>query len=108
MKELKKNIIAVKWLRQSLHDLDMADKNISIKGYDITAFLCHQAVEKLLKAIYSLENGIIPKSHYIDEIALELNLGNDLLDLISELTIDYTYSRYPDVFKDKYKFLMED
>ncbi|MEN6378620.1 MAG: HEPN domain-containing protein [Methanofastidiosum sp.] len=93
----KKNIIATKWLRQSLHDLEMAEKNIDIKGYDITAFLCHQAVEKLLKAIYLLEKGIIPKSHYIDEIAIELKIGNELLDLISELTIDYTYSRYPDV-----------
>lgn len=52
MDEIKKNIVAAKWLRQSLHDLEMANKNIGIKGYDVTAFLCHQAVEKLLKTIY--------------------------------------------------------
>jgi DHA2 family multidrug resistance protein len=30
---------------QALHDLDMAEKNLSISGYDVAAFLSHQAVE---------------------------------------------------------------
>jgi len=36
--------IARKWIKQALHDLEMAHKNISIEGYDIAAFLSHQAV----------------------------------------------------------------
>ena len=30
--------IAEKWYKQALHDLEMAEKNISIQGYDISAF----------------------------------------------------------------------
>jgi len=90
-------IIAKKWYRQSLQDLEMAEKNIDIKGYDITAFLCHQAVEKLLKCIYVLQMGEIPRSHHIDELAEDLNLEGNIIDLIKDLTYDYTFSRYPDV-----------
>ena len=75
----------------------MAEKNIDIKGYDITAFLCHQAIEKLLKCIYVIDNREIPKSHHIDELAEELNLERSIIDLIKDLTYDYTFSRYPDV-----------
>ena len=42
---------AIKWLKQALHDLDLAQKNLGIEGYDIAAFLSHQSVEKLLKAL---------------------------------------------------------
>ena len=47
--------IALKWFKQTRYDLEMAEKNISIKGYDVSAFLAHQAVEKLLKAILVLK-----------------------------------------------------
>ena len=43
---------AKKWYKQALHDLVIAEKNITIEGYDVAAFLSHQAVEKLLKAFY--------------------------------------------------------
>jgi len=43
--------IAKKWFKQAQHDLEMAEKNMGIEGYDIASFLAHQAVEKLLKAI---------------------------------------------------------
>ena len=72
-------------------------KNIDIKGYDITAFLCHQAVEKLLKCIFVLDIREIPRSHHIDELAKDLNLEANIIDLIKDLTYDYTFSRYPDV-----------
>lgn len=42
---------AKKWFKQAVHDLEIARKNISIEGYDIAAFLAHQSIEKLLKAI---------------------------------------------------------
>jgi len=75
----------------------MAEKNISIKGYDITAFLCHQAVEKLFKALLALQGKKIPKTHYIDELGRLLNINESLLSQVIDLTADYTLSRYPDV-----------
>jgi HEPN domain-containing protein len=89
--------IAIKWLKQALHDLEMAEKNISIGGYDVSAFLAHQSVEKLLKAILIIKGGRSPKSHYIDELAKELRLSKELIDASSDLSVDYTFSRYPDV-----------
>ncbi|RJP79690.1 MAG: HEPN domain-containing protein [Candidatus Zixiibacteriota bacterium] len=91
------NKVARKWLRQALHDLEMAQKNIPIQGYDVAAFLSHQAVEKLLKAVYALRDRKVPKTHHIDELARGLGLQDELIHVMMELTIDYTFSRYPDV-----------
>ena len=92
--------IARKWLKQALHDLEMAEKNIEMEGYDIAAFLAHQAVEKLLNAIFALEDKKIPRIHYIDELAPELKVADEVLTRIFELTADYTLARYPDVSED--------
>ena len=56
--------IAFKWLKQALHDLEMAERNIGIGSYDIATFLAHQTVEKLLKTIFALEGKAILKIHY--------------------------------------------
>lgn len=88
---------ALKWLKQARHDLEMAEKNIDIEGYDVASFLSHQAVEKLLKAIIILEGKNPPKSHYLDEMAKILGLADDIIDDLNELAADYMISRYPDV-----------
>jgi len=88
---------ALKWYKQALHDLNMAEKNIPIKGYDVASFLAHQAVEKLLKSMFVFEGKKIPKTHYIDELAKGQNLDEDIIDEILDLTVDYTFARYPDV-----------
>lgn len=91
---------AKKWIKQALHDLCMAEKNVEIGGYDIAAFLAHQAVEKLLKGLFALGEGKIPKVHYIDELAQMLNLPEEVMPPILSLTADYTLARYPDVSDD--------
>ena len=40
------------WWLQAVKDLDSAQKNLDIEEYHLTAFLCHQSVEKALKAVY--------------------------------------------------------
>jgi len=95
---MKKNIInARKWLKQAKHDLTIAKRNIEIEGYDVSAFLAHQAVEKLLKSLMILKKNKLPKTHLIDDIARDLNLSNEIIELVNDLTIDYTFSRYPDI-----------
>jgi len=89
--------IAFKWLKQALHDLEMAERNIEIEGYDVAAFLAHQAVEKLLKSIFALEGKAIPRIHYIDELAYQLSLSEELINDVVDLTADYMFARYPDV-----------
>jgi len=89
--------IALKWFKQAKHYLEIAEKNISIGGYDIAAFLSHQSIEKLLKSIFALEGKKIPKIHYIEDLGKRLNVSNQILDKVIDLTGDYTIARYPDV-----------
>lgn len=89
--------IAYKWYKQAKHDLLMAEKNITIEGYDIAAFLAQQSVEKLFKSIFALEGKEIPRIHYIDELARLLGLSKEIMNDVIDLTVDYTFSRYPDV-----------
>ena len=88
---------AKKWIKQVLHDLSMAEKNIAIEGYDVAAFLAHQSVEKLLKAQFALRGKKIPRLHYIDELAQLLGLSDEVMAPILSLTADYTFARYPDI-----------
>jgi HEPN domain-containing protein len=92
--------IGRKWFKQALHDLEMAEKNIEIEGYDVAAFLAHQAVEKLLKCILILEKKEMPKTHKLDRLVQLLNLSTDIADKVYDLTEDYALSRYPDVSID--------
>jgi HEPN domain-containing protein len=88
--------IAKKWFQQASHDLEMAEKNIEIEGYDVASFLAHQALEKLLKCILILEGTNFPKTHKLDRLAELLGLPLGIIDKILDLTEDYTFSRYPD------------
>lgn len=99
--------IAIKWLKQAKHDLDIAEKNITIGGYDVAAFLAHQSVEKLLKSLFAFQGKKIPRIHYIDVLGKKLNLKNDILNDVIDLTVDYTFARYPDV-TDKIPFEIYD
>ena len=88
---------AAKWLKQALHDLDMAGRNVGIGGYDTAAFLAHQSVEKLLKALLAAQGRTTPKMHFIDELAEQPDLPAAVRLHIDGLTADYMLSRYPDV-----------
>jgi HEPN domain-containing protein len=89
--------IARKWIKQALHDLEMADKNITIEGYDIAAFLSHQAVEKLFKGLIAQKGRPVPKSHYIDELGATLHLPDEIYECVIDLSSDYQFARYPDI-----------
>ena len=94
----KKNLeIGKKWLKQAQHDLEIPEKNIDIKGYDVAAFLGHQSIEKLLKAILAFQGKKIPKIHYLDELIKNFDVSEEVTNDINEIVNDYTVSRYPDV-----------
>lgn len=84
-------------LRQARRDLMNAGKNIDIEAYEVTAFLCHQSVEKGLKALYvHARRKRPPPTHALHEIGAELSAPSKLLDLLKGLSPDYAISRYPD------------
>ncbi len=93
---MNRTVSAKNWLSQAKHDLDMAEQNLKILGFDICAFLSHQSVEKLLKSIYAFELGTIPRTHHIIDLANELILPESIMQSLLEISGDYTLSRYPD------------
>ncbi|MFA5295926.1 MAG: HEPN domain-containing protein [Methanoregulaceae archaeon] len=53
--------------------------------------------QKLLKGIIAMKGERIPKTHYIDELGKSLDLPDTVLDILYDLSVDYQFSRYPDM-----------
>ena len=92
MKEEIKN-----WMKQASHDLKAAEYNLEGDMLDTASFLCQQAVERSLKALYIQEKKILKKTHSISGLAKELNLPLDFIKKIAELEPVYQKTRYPDI-----------
>lgn len=84
-------------IRQSERDLENAAKNIGIEAYEVCAFLCCQAVEKYLKALWLHERGEgPPRTHSLTELGDALGVAKELRPRLVNLNVDYTAARYPD------------
>ncbi len=87
------------WLKQAESDLKKALNDLLTSDWDSAAFWSQQAAEKALKALL-LERGLIYRGHELLEMAdiIERELGisvGEIRDLLRDLTIHYTISRYP-------------
>jgi HEPN domain-containing protein len=89
--------IGDRWLRQALHDLQIAEKNLSIGGFDSAAFYSHQSVEKLLKGLISVSGRPIPRTHDLERLGDILACPDDVIPDLINLMGDYQTSRYPDM-----------
>lgn len=88
---------AERLIRQAERDLENAAKNIGIEAYEVCAFLCCQAVEKYLKALWIHERAEGPPwTHSLTELGDELGVPSDLRPRLVYLNVDYTAARYPD------------
>ena len=89
---------AESWLRQGEKDLKHAEKSIEFEDYEWACFSAHQAVEKVIKALFRLIN-IDVWGHSISQLLQNLpeNLRPDqnLIDISKELDKHYIPSRYP-------------
>jgi HEPN domain-containing protein len=65
-------------------------------------FMCHMAIEKLLKAIVAeVTDKVPPKTHnliYLTKLA-NLNIPEDLFDFIAKINNASVVTRYPEDFK---------
>jgi HEPN domain-containing protein len=87
---------ALNWWRESLHNLRQAKKNIEIDEYSVAAFLCHQAAEKALKALYiMMKNRLPPRGHDLIKLGRSVEAG-EVLNELKILNPHYTIARYPD------------
>jgi len=106
------------WIEISEYDLCTAEAMLKTKRFLYVMFMCQQAVEKILKAIYAMNSsGLPPRTHNLLYLvdALEISLREEELMLLSRLNQFYLESRYPGeriklakaVNKDKAREMLE-
>jgi len=89
--------IGERWIRQALHDLQIAEKNLTFGCFDSAAFYSHQSVEKLLKGLISISGRSIPRTHDLEHLGGILGCPDDIIFELIDLMGDYQTSRYPDM-----------
>lgn len=98
MKKTTKN-----WLKFAKDDLYVAEVLFRNKSYRNCIAHCHQAIEKILKAIIIEKGKSIRKTH--DLIGLladtKVDFPDDILKTIEELNPHYLPVRYPDILTIK-------
>lgn len=86
------------WLEISRYDLKTAEAMLETGRYLYVAFMCQQAAEKLLKALYiQHKNEIPPRTHnllYIVDV-LGLEIDQEKKACLAQLNQFYLESRYP-------------
>ena len=88
------------WIEMSDYDFDTAKAMLETKRYLYVAFMCHQTIEKILKAYWSkvLEEPPL-KIHSLSRLAEKSGLDKDMseeqTDFIDELKPLNIETRYP-------------
>ena len=92
--------ITRKWLERADYDLKTAEAMLSARRYLYVAFMCQQALEKILKAIIVEGGGEILRTHNLVRLA-ELagaypEMNEDQQDFLADLTPFAIEARYGD------------
>jgi len=90
------------WIEISEYDLGTADAMYQTGRYLYVGFMCHQAIEKILKAFYVfIYNDTPPYSHNLTFLAEESRIYDgfseqqkDFIDLLDPLNIKARYPAY--------------
>ncbi len=100
------------WIDLSLYDFDTAKAMLDTKRYLYVGFMCHQAIEKSLKACFvSANEANPPYTHNLTVLAEKSGIYDDLsdkqkdfIDFLDPLNIE---ARYP-VLKEKLLLILTD
>lgn len=88
------------WLEIADYDLDTARDMLKAKRYVYVGFMCHQAVEKAMKAVVASTGVFPPKIHNLEKLAavarLDDKLSNEQKAVLAFLEPMNLESRYPD------------
>lgn len=101
------------WLDVAIYDLDTAKAMLDTKRYLYVGFMCHQAIEKALKAIISNNSEAIPpKTHDLIKLAkssgIYTNMSDEQIDFLYLLLPLNIESRYPSYKEELLAELSED
>jgi len=95
------------WLDSAVYDIETADAMLTSKRWLYVTFMCQQAIEKLVKGLYTLYIGDdVPRTHNITyliqafEDQLPAPVTEEHHDLFRRLRAFYLNERYTD-FKQK-------
>ncbi|HOO33987.1 MAG TPA: HEPN domain-containing protein [Thermotogota bacterium] len=89
------------WIEIAEYDLETAKAMLDSGRYLYVGFMCHQSIEKILKAIFvTNKNEMPPRIHNLARllkmIELQEEISLEYLELIHELNPLNIASRYPD------------
>lgn len=96
------------WLSMASYDYDTAKVMLKGRRYLYVGFMCHQVLEKSLKALYvAKKNANPPYTHNLSYLAKESNVyyeldekQKDFLDIVDPLNIEARYPSYKEkIFK---------
>jgi len=94
------------WLNLADYDMETAKAMLSTSRYLYVGFMCHQTIEKSLKAVIArdcAEGEIPPKIHDLSKLAIKANLYDqmteeqqDFIDELNPLNVEARYTEYKD------------
>lgn len=90
------------WVEMADYDFDTAKAMLQTGRYLYVGFMCHQVIEKSLKAYWSSVNDEPPlKIHTLSRLAEKTGIANDLseeqmdvIDILEPLNIEARYPSY--------------
>ncbi len=90
---------ATEWLRQADYDMETARHMVLSERYIYAVFMCHLAIEKALKGLYSeKKKALPPKTHNLIYLLNEIGIvpGEKLGRFIAKLSEASIPTRYPE------------
>ncbi|MEM2869096.1 MAG: HEPN domain-containing protein [Thermoplasmata archaeon] len=106
------------WVKQAKREMESAERALAAGDFYLVAWLCHQSVEKMLRALLMHKNLEPPEEkHSLIRLGHIASVPPEHDTRLRELTPHYTLSRYPDASgeppyelytKEKAEALMED
>lgn len=97
------------WLDIADYDLETAKAMLQSARYLYVVFMCQQAIEKVIKALYvNILDAEPPRSHNLAFIFNKLGIGasTETLELFNKLSAHYISNRYPE-YKNKLSTLLD-
>ena len=90
------------WVDSACYDLETAEQMFKSKRYIYTAFMCHLALEKILKAKIQKDTGKVPpKTHDLKHLAglSGIHFEKESEEFLAELSNLNVITRYPADFQ---------
>lgn len=100
------------WLSLAQYDLATAQDMLKAKRYLYVAFMCQQAIEKIVKACYVKQHTSTPPYTHnllrlVKELSFKDEMSNERMATIEQLNSYYIESRYTEDIEELSKVLTE-